>query len=357
MSSTKKQVLARKRWELLRRAIQKKSVETVDNPGSKRSFENYSEILSISADNKSLLRIDIYLPDEIYKVCLHREAVTWPAHLKELLDDLSDFEIDRTGRITIWPSSQVLAYWCLKNKHYFQGKSILELGCGFHALPGLSIAKFCQAREVVLTDGDPKNCAEVLKSLALNDLKTKTTSVLLLRWEECNYPKLESKFDTIVAADIVYYASTFHVLIDVISKLLKPGGELILFNPSRVSKLSEFLTIAEDSQQFSDITMYEDYDNFVTTIVDKIKSENPCYVPEWHYPCQVILRNKYTRALPVHITSASLFGVRIGSTISAVAEFVLNELPVGKITLEVKSKVEQVVLDCSTVEVGYITSL
>ena len=59
-----------------------------------------------------------------------------------LLEDLSDFDLDRTGRITIWPSSQILTYWCLKNINYFDGKSVIELGCGFHALPGLAIAKF-----------------------------------------------------------------------------------------------------------------------------------------------------------------------------------------------------------------------
>ena len=82
MNFPSKQVLARKRWDLLRRAIQKKSIDTVDNPGSKRSFENYSQVLSISSDGKNLLRAEIVVDEKVYEVCLHREAVAWPFSLK-----------------------------------------------------------------------------------------------------------------------------------------------------------------------------------------------------------------------------------------------------------------------------------
>lgn len=142
---------------------------------------------------------------------------------------------------------------------------------------------------MLLSDGDPKICNAVARSVDLNNLKTKKTNVLRLRWEEFSDAGLEPRFDCAIAADIVYYAGTFRVLVEIIAKLLKPGGKFILFNPSRVSRLSEFLSAAEKSQLFSKITASEDYDNFITSLAHKIKLDNPCYVPEWHYPWQVIL--------------------------------------------------------------------
>ena len=143
------------------------------------------------------------------------------------------------------------------------------------------------AQEIVLSDGDAKNVENISKSLELNVWETKNVSVVILKWGQLNKldSHLESKFDIIIASDIIYNSSNTHLLlIDTISKLLQPGGKFFLFNPPRLTKLTEFLSLAQESQKFSKISMCEDYDNDVTTLARKILEENPLYEPEIHLP-------------------------------------------------------------------------
>ena len=73
---------------------------------------------------------------------------------------------------TIWPSSIHLAQLIFQNHHYFQDKTILELGCG-PGLSGIAAAK-CGSR-VYLTDLDnPTILHNCKRNCELNDVQNNT---------------------------------------------------------------------------------------------------------------------------------------------------------------------------------------
>ena len=45
---------------------------------------------------------------------------------------------------TLWPGTVHLARWIVKHPDFFYNKSVLELGCGASALPGMTAALFAR---------------------------------------------------------------------------------------------------------------------------------------------------------------------------------------------------------------------
>lgn len=169
--------LARSRWDLLQDALRKKSIpESSGHPASKRSFERYDSLFDSIPLSKEYMRAFVYIPshsaalDSVVVTNLNEElglrlpaksqprinvmrnknngAAVYSADIyrKCLAPDLGIFKdlqgFDKTGRICIWPSEQVLASWCLKNLDLFAGNSVIELGGGFHCLGGVSLAMY-----------------------------------------------------------------------------------------------------------------------------------------------------------------------------------------------------------------------
>lgn len=169
-SSDSSPSLARSRWGLLQQAIRKKTIpEPVENPGSKRIFERYPELISWKTDvSKSIMHVQVRIPSrkivnttsnpfselvgsspssvnnrnldygctQIFPIQIHRGNDSIPLDIQNLKG------FDKTGRICIWPSEQILSYWSLRNRTLFEGKKVLEIGGGFHCLAGLALAKY-----------------------------------------------------------------------------------------------------------------------------------------------------------------------------------------------------------------------
>lgn len=134
---------AKQRWVLLRKAIINKSIPSPrDIPVSKRSFERFHQLLEWSPDSSSpnVMRVGINrkYTDKKYEVWVHyRDGAKY-------IDITGLNGFDRTGRLCIWPSEQILGFWCARNLSFFKGKSVIEIGGGFHCFAGLLISKFSE---------------------------------------------------------------------------------------------------------------------------------------------------------------------------------------------------------------------
>ncbi|KAH9325699.1 hypothetical protein KI387_005877, partial [Taxus chinensis] len=122
--------------------------------------------------------------------------------------DLRDFEIskqqkiDNTGIVCLWPSEEVLTYFCILNGDMFRNKRVLELGSGY-GLAGLSIAACTDSSEVVISDGNPQVVDYIQNNIDANMGFFGTTKVtsLLLHWSQGEVCHLGQSFDFILAAD------------------------------------------------------------------------------------------------------------------------------------------------------------
>lgn len=109
----------------------------------------------------------------------------------------------------IWPAAYPMCEWVNSHSDMFQGKCVLELGCGAGVL-GFTVAQ--HARQVVLTDCSPVSLALVLESVARNGYCN--CDVAVLQWgrdDQLAQIKLEcgvDSFDIVIGSDVFYFSST-----------------------------------------------------------------------------------------------------------------------------------------------------
>lgn len=133
----------------------------------------------------------------------------------------------------IWLSSIALCSWIMNNKHVFENKRVLELGCGV-GLCGLSIATNTSAKTLMFTDND----ANVFRCLKQNIERNSKNihnipSIQQYDWN-CIEP-VKGCYDVIVASDCMYH-NTKDILLRSIISNLKVNGVLVLSNPPEWSR-------------------------------------------------------------------------------------------------------------------------
>jgi predicted nicotinamide N-methyase len=125
----------------------------------------------------------------------------------------------------LWPSGVALArtLW----GRTLRGARTLELGCGLGAAS--IVAALCGGR-VLATDWSP-GAIELTERNARRNGAT-------LRTARCAFteaPGLEGEhaWDLVLAADVLYERRNVALLLDVLPRLLAPGGEVLLADPGR----------------------------------------------------------------------------------------------------------------------------
>ncbi|CAF3768970.1 unnamed protein product [Adineta steineri] len=143
--------------------------------------------------------------------------------------DLMGF--NNTGNTCIWPSEEVLAFYCLKEKQIFENKSVCELGGGMTCLAGLALARSISLNELVATDGNEKSIANlnaILKAKSNeNNWLCPIESQVLIWSRQLNDPKLKERFDFIISADCFFFEDLHHDLCHTIYYMLKDSAQQI----------------------------------------------------------------------------------------------------------------------------------
>jgi predicted nicotinamide N-methyase len=138
---------------------------------------------------------------------------------------------------TPWPSGAVLA-GALADDPPPPGARVLELGCGL-ALPSIVAAR--AGAKVLATDGSEDAVAFAAHSMALNELEGEVARVDWL--EQGDALAARGPWDLVLAADVLYLKANVDAALDLVPRLVAPGGEVRLADPRRAGT-RDFLAAA-----------------------------------------------------------------------------------------------------------------
>ncbi len=198
---------------------------------------------------------------------------------------------NNTGNVCLWPSEEVLAYYCLKHAEMFRGAAVCELGCGMTGLAGLMLATTQQPSQVLLTDGNCKSVENVNEIIRENYCKFghTTASAETLVWDKAftrSASPHHSKFDYVICADCLFFEEVHQELVQVMLKLLKPSGTVLILAPRRSGTMERFCSVAKRSF-LVDLSLH--YDDVVWEKHAALK-ESSVYSTDLHYPLRLTLR-------------------------------------------------------------------
>jgi predicted nicotinamide N-methyase len=125
-----------------------------------------------------------------------------------------------------WPSGEALAQ-AVADEPPPPGARVLELGCGL-ALPSVAAAR--AGATVLATDASPDAIAFAAHTLALDG---QVGDVAAIDWREPRWLLEQGPWDLVLAADVLYLQANVRMLLDLLPKLVAPGGQVWIADPGR----------------------------------------------------------------------------------------------------------------------------
>lgn len=174
-----------------------------------------------------------------------------------LLDKLS--REDKVGRLYLpywaylWESGIGLARHVSELGDTLSGKHILEVGCGF-GLVGIAASQ--TGGKVVFTDFEYDALLFAKHNAQLN--KIDAANYVQMDW---NRPCFHSKFDSILASDVIYEKQNWHPIIDLLKKHLTHDGIALLSEPNRKNVSGFFKALRQNGFTFEKSTCSISLDN------------------------------------------------------------------------------------------------
>lgn len=300
--------VAKARWTLLRQVLRQKQVDSPEvQQVSVRRFSTFDLFTRRPAATTQDSTTD--------GQWVEYTSVSSPEYSAFLMDDLGPLRVsevlnsfDNTGNVCVWPSEEVMAHYCLQNRHMFQG-AVCELGGGMTGLAGLMVAICADVKEVLLSDGNDKSIQNVGRLIEKNRQAGKfgstRVSARVLRWDcESDVSPLEGRYDVVMCADCLFLDQYRGCLVHAIRRLLQPSGKALVCAPRRGQTLRLFCQLAQ--QAGLSVSQQQHYDAQVTHVHHKmLKQGKDAYDEDIHYPLLVTLTKEPTPAATSATTSAA----------------------------------------------------
>ncbi|XP_072171793.1 calmodulin-lysine N-methyltransferase-like [Diadema setosum] len=286
--------VARQRWLLLGKALRQgkctNGVTTaITSDVSVRRFTTYKLLSArrmMPNDGREYAWFEYTCPS-------HQAFCVQIRHLMKRFSPEDLIGFNNTGNVCVWPSEEILAYHCLKEKDQFRGKTVCELGGGMSCLAGIAVATTTEADRVILTDGNKLSCDNIQVISKRNQDKFGQTQVETreLRWNEpSSYADLRECVDVILCADCLFFDQYRTDLVDTIDSLLARDGKALIFAPRRGHTLEKFCQKAKERFH---LALEDNYDSAVWNVYQEAKVQGKeIFDEDIHYPLQIILTRR-----------------------------------------------------------------
>ena len=164
-----------------------------------------------------------------------RGATNFEACVDQMFAKQSFTEEECPYGAALWPAAVALGNALYAQPDLVRGKRTLELGCGLGL--GAIIAKRLGA-DVTASDFHPD-----MKELFETNCELNGVRVPYLRLDWADFTPREP-YETIIASDVLYDSRIAPLCLDVLQRLLVPGGTIVLTDPQRgqLTRMREGLT-------------------------------------------------------------------------------------------------------------------
>ncbi|RUS73242.1 hypothetical protein EGW08_019001 [Elysia chlorotica] len=286
MELSKKKETARKRWKILAQVLQQGTcADIAENNVSVRRFQTFGLLSTTVQTGKSETggTWHSYTCDRVPELRMKIR------HLDSAISAERLNGFNNTGNVCVWPSEEILAFYCMQHVQDFKGQSVCELGGGMTCLAGVALGVCSEASHIEITDGNEESVRNLQYIIDANDFGKTSVAARVVRWGEQKLePELCNAFDTVICADCLFFDSGRESLAVLIYDLLKPGGKALIFAPSRGKTFHAFAKIA---QSMFTVSEEEKYDTDVWNIHTKLTEEaSDTYDENLHYPLMLTLK-------------------------------------------------------------------
>lgn len=308
-----KRSTAQRRWRILAEALigPRKFMDTEEeNEVSVRRFTSF-ELFRVE-------RVDTADPPDVAAIWSEYSTVLenkrFALQIRRLKRNFTANELigfNNTGNICVWPSEECLAYYLLKNRHLCRDRRVLELGGGMSCLAGMIAAKYCDPRQVTLTDGnvtsannvqwivarngmsDLVECGVVQWGKAARAIRTARASRSLApdklrvkNWTGGGGKELakfaDRLYDVILCADCLFFDEARSDLVETMYGWLANNGLALVMAPGRGGTFEKFADAAVKRGFVA--RQIDRYDGKIWSRHLELLEHSQEYCPDLHYP-------------------------------------------------------------------------
>ena len=219
-----------------------------------------------------LARITAYWDEHIHDLSI----TTHPVGTREFFQQLDEYRYDKLNYLPR-----------LVDFSTYQGKSLLEVGCG----AGIDLVRFARAGAIV-TGIDLSTTAIELarKNIEQNGLNA---NLCVMNGESMQFP--DNSFDVVYAHGVLQYTANIEKMMAEIHRVVKPGGEIIVMVYNRNSWLNLMRRVTKVSLEHEDAPVLKKYS--ISELKQFLKSfKNYRIIPE-RFPVKTKLHSGWKARL------------------------------------------------------------